>query len=602
MSSCKSESRFSSPNGKLSAILSLNDKGSCIFSILLNNQLLFENSQLGIKLADESHNFNEELQFEGVEVKAINESYSMMVGKQSNRRDECNEVISTYTNAAGEKIDIIIRLYNDAFAFSYKLFNKYESSVVQEYSKFSFKTIKNTWSIPYSSGEEKIHVKKSIGKDLEEQSLSFPVLIEMEDDGWALVTESDVSNYPLSSGQFQGQNMSYVFSNEKIAKNRVESNFKSPWRVLMLSNTLAGIVENCTVDHLAPKSKINDTSWIEPGVTSFPWWGNNMANSCPDSLKAYIDLSAKMKWRYFEFDLPLIGSPGRAIEKWKTTGWIKDVVDNGLSNGVLCYGWDELKNLNTVEKRKEIFSKYKEFGIRGIKVDFVNSYTQETRILLEDLIQDAIKYKLMVSFHGAQGPRGFARTYPNLMTYEAVKGTEYYLDINGARGLTAEHNCTLPFTRNVIGSMDYVPCAFSTELRETTMAHELATAIIFESGWQGFCDVPEAYLNSDAVPILKDMPSAWDETKFLVGYPGKYVCLARRKGKTWYVAGINAGPSKTLELVLPFRYSGNVKLYNDLSDDLNSLRVFDAKIHSDKPMEVMMRKNGGFIFSIQVEE
>jgi alpha-glucosidase len=304
-------------------------------------------------------------------------------------------------------------------------------------------------------------------------------LVETKSNKWALISESDVSNYPLSSGQLKDNALQFVFSNDKIAENKTGSNFSSPWRVIILGENLGNVVESCVIDHLAPPTKMKDLSWVEPGVTSFPWWGNNLANSYPDTLKKYFDLSAEMNWRYVEFDIPLIGSPARAAEYWKSADWIKDVVDYGLEKGVLCYGWDDIKNLNTPEKRDTIFSKYNEFGVRGIKVDFVNSYTQQSRKLVEEVIQDAAKHKLMVSFHGAQSPRGFARTYPHVVTFEAVKGSEYYLEINGAKGVPASHNCILPFTRNVLGSMDYTPVAFSSKIRETTMAHQLALSVIF---------------------------------------------------------------------------------------------------------------------------
>ena len=202
----------------------------------------------------------------------------------------------------------------------------------------------------------------------------------------------------------------------------------------------------------------------------------------------------------------------------------------------------------------------------------------------------------MLSFHGAQSPRGFARTYPYIMTFEAVKGSEYYLSITGAQGMKATHNCTLPFTRNVLGSMDYTPVAFSAKNRQTTMAHELALSVIFESGWQGICDVPQAYLNSPAKPFLTNLPVAWDETKLLDGYPGEYCCIARRKGGKWYVAGINAGDARTVTLPLPFSRTEKVLVYTDLSDGLNDLGVVEKNLIAAKPFEIEMKRNGGFAF------
>lgn len=597
--SCSSDNKITSPNGMLNVKVNTNEEGSVSFSVVLNGESIVENSPLGIVLEGEDFDFAQGLIETNTSQGVIDEEYTMLVGKQLQRRNNCTEWICSFKNERGELMDIVFRVFNDAVAYSYRVHNKTESSVVNELSGFNFAAIKNTWSIPYSSGDERFFTKRAIGAELEAKNLSFPVLIETESGKWAFISESDVSNYPLSSGQFTGQQINYVFSTEDIAKNRVEPNFVSPWRVMILGEKLDAVVESCVIDHLAPPTQMTDLLWIEPGVTSFPWWGNNLANSYADTLKKYYDLSAEMGWKYVEFDVPLIGSPGKAVDDWKCTDWIKSVVDYGIEKGVLTYGWDDLKNLNTAEKRKDIFTKYNKFGIRGIKVDFVNSYSQRTRQVVEELIQDAANYKLMLSFHGAQSPRGFARTYPHIMTFEAVKGAEYYLSINGAQGMKANHNCTLPFTRNVLGSMDYTPVAFSTDLRETTMAHELALSIIFESGWQGICDVPEAYLNSVAKPFLAQLHSTWDETKFLDGYPGEYCCLARRKGNKWYVAGINAGDAKTVALTLPISKEVHVKVYTDMLDDLNCLGVVESVILPNQPFQCAMKKNGGFAFIVE---
>lgn len=595
---CTAGRAIKSPDGKITVELGLNETGTCFYSVCLKQDSVIQKSPLGIRLENEMFDFTEGLELLGTNEKRIDEKYNMLTGKQLERHDFCNESVYSLKNKSGQFIDIIFRVYNDAVAFSYRIKNERTTSVRKEISAFHFKTIENTWSIPYSPFDENVFTKKAYGAEPEKTSLSFPVLIETKSKKWALISEADVSDYPLSSGQFNGNQLNYVFSTNEIAENTIAPGFKSPWRVMIVGNNLASIVESCVIDHLAPPTKMKDFSWIEPGVTSFPWWGNNKANSYPDTLKKYIDLSAAMKWRFMEFDIALIGSSANAVGNWESATWIKDVVDYGLQKGVLCYGWDDISNLNTPEKRAKIFSKYNELGIRGIKVDYVNSYTQKSRKLVEEVIQDAAGYKLMVSFHGAQSPRGFARTYPNVITFEAVKGSEYYLASNGGKGIPPAHNCILPFTRNVLGSMDYTPVAFSSKVRTTTMAHELALSVVFESGWQGICDVPEAYLNSLAKPFLSQIHSTWDETRFLAGFPGEYCCMARRKGDTWFIAGINAGDARTVILNLPKTTSKKVKVYTDLNDDLNRLCIAEYNL-SGNHFEITMKRNGGFAFMMK---
>lgn len=586
-----------SPDGKMQVLIHEHEM-NYTFSVILNKDTIVSNSSFGIALKEKEFDFTGHLSLLNVEKTEIDETYEMKVGKQLIRQNKAGQISFEFENEYKNKLVVVFRAYNDGVAFRYELANQNISSVIHETSEYSLKPILKVWSIPYSSGDEQIYKKSTTTADHEITTLSFPVLAETKSGKWALISESDVSNFPLSSGQFNGNILRYVFSNEGIAKNVVDKNFISPWRVMIAGEHLASIVESCLVDHLAPVAAIDDYSWVEPGVTSFPWWGDNLANSYPDTLRKYFDLSAEMNWRFVEFDIPLIGSPDKAAENWKTADWIKEVVDYGLKKGVLCYGWDDIKNLDTTEKRAYIFSKYNEFGVRGIKVDFVNSYTQEARKLVEEVIQDAIRYQLMVSFHGAQSPRGFSRTYPNVVTFEAVKGSEYYLEINGGNGVPPDHNCILPFTRNVLGSMDYTPVAFSSRTRTTTMAHELALSIVFESGWQGICDIPEVYLNSVAKPFLSRLHSTWDETKFLGGYPGDYCCIARRKENSWYIAGINAGDKRNVSFQLPVLTDQKIDVYTDVDDGLNSLGMVKTIVSEGKPFEITMQKNGGFAFII----
>ena len=587
-----------SPDGNIEVLIH-NGEMNYEFSILLDGDTIVKNSSFGIALDEREFDFTGNIALLSIDKTQIDETYEMKVGKQLVRQNNFRQISIEFENEHKNSIVVVFRVYNDGVAFRYKMANQKKTSVTNETSEIRMTSISNIWSIPYSSSDERVFEKSTSTTDLKNTTLSFPVLIETKTNKWVLISESDVSDFPLSSGQLKGNSLNYVFSNDKIAANTVTENFVSPWRVMIIGEQLENIVESCLIDNLAPAAANGDYSWVKPGITSFPWWGDNLANSYPDTLKKYFDLSAQMNWRYIEFDIPLIGSPGMAAEKWKSVDWIKEVVDYGLSKGVLCYGWDDIKNLNTPKKRTQIFSKYNEFGVRGIKVDFVNSYTQKSRKLVEEVIQDAIKYELMISFHGAQSPRGFARTYPNVITFEAVKGSEYYLEINGGKGLPSTHNCTLPFTRNVLGSMDYTPVAFSSIIRTTTMAHELALSVVFESGWQGICDKPEAYLNSVAQPFLSNLHATWDETRFLEGYPGEYCCLARRKGNSWYVAGINAGEPRTVSLDLPVSINQEVDVYTDIGDGLNSLGVAKTLVSKNKSFEITMQKNGGFAFILK---
>jgi alpha-glucosidase len=599
--SCQKEKNISisSPNGKIKITVERSaSNGTLTFMILNDGDTIIKNSTLGIELSNPKQGFTTELQLKDVAHRTIDEQYTTKAGKQLQRRNYCKQLTLKVQNQAGNTANFVFRVYNDGIAYRYQLSNTKADSVICELSEFNIVNPDSVWSIPFSPNEEHFFEAPKTVVKLNRQLLSLPVLISTTNSQWTLVSESDVSNYPLSCGLFKNRRLTFSFAPAKSGYNTITPNFVSPWRVMILGNALQTVVESCLIDHLAPATDMNDLTWIEPGVASFPWWSNNLANSSPDEIKKFIDLSSAMRWRWVEFDVALIGSPDYAIDKWKTTSWIKEITDYGRNNGVLCFGWDEIKNLNTSEKREDVFTRYNQLGLAGIKVDFVSSYAQTSRQWVENIIKDAAKHKLMVSFHGAQAPRGTARQYPHVMTFEAVRGAEYYIAINGAQAIPARHNCTLPFTRNVVGSMDYTPAAFSSKIRTTTMAHELALAVVFESGWQCLCDTPESYLNSVAKPFLQNLPVAWDETHLLAGYPGQYCCMARRKGKIWYIAGINAGPARKVSLNIPIKSEQKIQLYADENEKLNGLKIFEQIISPSNPIEITMQKNGGFVFII----
>lgn len=593
------EQTCTSPDGHIRVSVNHHpENGAITFLVLFKSDTVIGNSPLGLKLSAGNLNFLDHLSFTGYQERLIDEAYDMPSGKRRERRNHCTEAVYGFENDSGVPMSVIFHLYNDGIAYRYHIGNEVHSSVLEELSGYRIKGISNVWMRPFSPNDEQEYKKYDPADSLLQQALSFPVLLESVQGHWFLFSESDVSAYPLSSGAFHKDLMRYVFPRDSERENSVPPGFKSPWRVAIMGDQISTIVESCVIDHLAPATVMEDFSWIKAGVASFPWWGENSANGHPEILKKYIDLSSLMNWDYMEFDVALIGSPIKAVEDWKTTPWIKDIVEYGNQKGVKCYGWDEFSNLNTAEKRADIFSRYKELGIVGCKVDFVKSYSQGVRESVEEIILDAAKYKLLLSFHSAQSPRGFARTYPHVMTFEGVKGSEFYLEVTGGRGFLPAHNCILPFTRNVLGSMDYTPVAFTTDTRTSTMAHELALSVVFESGWQGLCDVPEAYLESPARPFLTGLPAAWDETLLLDGYPGEFCCIARRHGADWYVAGISSTVEKTVSVDLSpiLEKDQKLVLYTDLPGREDALQVEEREVSGTEALVMELKENGGFAF------
>jgi len=246
-------------------------------------------------------------------------------------------------------------------------------------------------------------------------------------------------------------------------------------------------------------------------------------------------------------------------------------------------------------------------GIHGVKVDFFESEKQDMINYYLDILEDAARFEMMVYFHGCLVPRGWARTYPHLITYEGVRGAEWY---NNGPELTTTapvHNTILPFTRNVVGAMDYTPVTFTNSQHPhiTSYGHELALSVLFESGMQHFADRPEGYYNlpDAAKNFLREVPNAWDDTRFLDGYPGKEVIMARRKGENWYVGGIHSEVRREKSKTLKFNFLQEGKKYQlTLITDGKYDTEFATRylvVDNNSEIEVKMLRRGGFAASLK---
>lgn len=261
----------------------------------------------------------------------------------------------------------------------------------------------------------------------------------------------------------------------------------------------------------------------------------------------------------------------------------------------------------THENRVEEFTKLKKLGVAGIKVDFFESEKQDMIKYYLDILEDAAQFELVVYFHGCIVPRGWERTYPNLMTYEAVRGAEWYNNGPEFTMAAPEHNTILPFTRNVIGGMDYTPVTFTNSQypHVTSYGHELALSVLFESGIQHLADRPEGYRElPDAVKtFLKGVPSAWDDIKLLDGYPGRDVMLARRKGDAWYIGAANADHRREKRKTVKFDFLPEGKKYQmTLIADGPHDKVFDVQymvVDNKSTIDVKMLRRGGFAASVK---
>ena len=623
LASCSSHEKWSvkSPDGKLEVRVHMDSLNTLNYTVYLEDKVVTGPSRLGIALDSGGYSFLQDLDFAGQTEDRIHDEYIAVSGKRKANIYDGNEKIYSFRHVSDKQIDIIFRVSNHSVAFRYQLHNPDSVKVDQEVSEFNLPAGSLAW-IQHFAGpwnDYEMFYTKRLLDTMNKPAYYMPGLFLTPEKQWVFISDADVTG-DYAAGQLthhgdgklalkipdkpveipQGlEDTWYSVVHAESPDVHVPQNMSTPWRVMIISDDLGDIVESNILENLSRPAEIENPDWIEPGVAVFPWWGNSIANDDPDILRDYIDLAAEMNWEYIEFDIGLIGNNGGyAANFWRDIDYIPEVIDYASSKGIKVYGWDERRHLDTREERDDIFGTYRKWGVAGIKMDFINSDKQAAMRWYEEATAHAAEYHLLVSFHGAVTPRGLRRTFPNIMTFEGVRGAEYYKFASDNNIPTPEHNCTLPFTRNVSGPMDYTPTCFSTPRRTTTYAHELALPFVFESGWICMADKPEEFRKSPGRELLQNLEATWDDIHFIDGFPGEYCCLARRKGDQWFVAAINADKDRSIEILYDFISEGDyrARIYTD--DGNNGLKITETSITKYMVQEYGLKSNGGFVIQL----
>jgi hypothetical protein len=379
---------------------------------------------------------------------------------------------------------------------------------------------------------------------------------------------------------------------------------------VIIIGSLSDIVASTLVDDVATPSVVKNTGWIKPGVVSWNYWSSNHGTKDFETVTDFADLAAEMNWPYtlldWEWDSMSNGGNVEDAAKYILSKGVKPLIWYNSGGDHTWVSSTPKDRMLTHASRVEEFTKLKKMGFVGVKVDFFESEKQDMIKYYLDILEDAAKFEIMVYFHGCIVPRGWARTYPNLMTCEAVRGAEWYNNSPELTTTAPEHNATLPFTRNVVGGMDYTPVTFTNSQfpHITSYGHELALSILFESGLQHFADRPEGYyaLPDAAKTFLKNVPNAWDDIKLLEGTPGRDVVMARRKGKAWYIGGITAEQrrEKTKSIKFDFLPEGmkyKLILIMDGKHD-KEFAVQYLVIDTTSSVDVKLLRRGGFVAAL----
>lgn len=531
------------------------------------------------------------------------EKYTMLAGKKKQCYNNYNEYSFEFNPIDSDTLGMCLRVYNDGIAFRYVLNTADSVKVSGETTSYSIPDGVDRWMQSYDPESYERFYDFGNKRGDTGQEYAYPALFNFAPDVWGLVSEAGMHRYNSASYLSSDSLVDGYKVNAARNNKTISGEWSSPWRVIMLGD-LSDVVESTLIADVSDAPAVGDYSWVQPGVVSWIYWAHNHGSNDYNIIKQYVDMAKTLKLPYV-----LIDAEWDEMKDGKT---IDDAIEYSLSNGVkplLWYnsscGWvngapGPKFRLNDPDDREKEFAWLEEKGVAGVKIDFFGGDGQPIIEYYIDLLEAAARHNLLVNFHGATLPRGWQRTYPNLMTVEGVYGAEWYNNSSVLTDKAASHNATLPFTRNVVGPMDYTPCTFSDSQHPhiTTHGHELALTVLYESALQHLADRPESYLAQpqEVQDFFSELSSVWDDTKLLGGYPGDYVVMAREKDGRLYIAGING--NDTAKVVAPDLKRLNLKggkrytLYTDSETDSSqwSITTIDTV-----PTQLNLAPRGGFV-------
>lgn len=549
----------------------------------------------------------------------LKELYNTVHGKRSIHNNTAHQVVASFENPSKAKLNIIIAAYNDGVVFRYEFPEKQGSFVVKdELTSYTITPETTRWLEKWNPANEGYYAETK-NAQVTPGEWCYPALFKSIDSTcWFLLHEADLDETYCGTKLINTADSSKYklsFPNPKDGRGQGESSpsitlpWKSPWRVINIGS-LADIVESTLVDDVSPPSRLENTAWIKPGLVSWNYWSDNHGTRDYKTVCEFADLAAAMNWPYtlLDWEWDAMGNGGNlddAIRYIRSKG-IKPLIWYNSGGNHTWVNATPKDRMLTHESRVEEFKKLKQMGVAGVKVDFFESEKQDMIKYYLDIVRDAAQYEIMVYFHGCLVPRGWARTYPNLMTYEAVRGAEWYNNVPDFTYSAPSHNTILPFTRNVVGAMDYTPVTFTNSQYPhiTSYGHELALSVVFESGLQHLADRPDGYysLPDAARTFLRDVPNAWDDIKLVDGYPGQDVSIARRKSDAWYLGSINAQNREKKKIVkLDFLQEGmkyRMVLIADGKHD-KELSASYRMVQKSDSIDVRLLRRGGFAASFK---
>jgi alpha-glucosidase len=636
-----------SPDGRIRVQLGVNEDHPFSYSIYKAGQLLLSPSEISLEFRDQPA-FGGDLIIEFLAASSNDESWEPLWGKTSLARNHYNEYVFRLSEIKPEarSLDWIIRVYDDGVAFRYVFpagggFGEFR--LTGESTFFTLDPSCRVWATnhgQYYSSQEHGYDERLAGEIGPDELIGCPLLVEAVDSSWLAITEADLTDwaglYFKAQGDTPGRLVSSLAPLKRDPGVKVEGKVPalSPWRVIMVGEDLGDLIESNLLGNLNDPVEYGDVDWIEPGLSAWDrWWSGDYAPGADfevgmntATMKYFVDLADEMDWEYMIVDWGWYGqafiqqdgqqipNPGVDITKPIEEVDVKEIIRYAGERDVKIILWVLSMHLDL--QMKEALAAYEDWGAAGIKVDFMDSDDQDMVRWYHQLAREAAKHHLVIDFHGAYKPTGVSRTLPNLITREGVLGNEYtkWSDL-----VTPRHTVVLPYTRGLLGEMDFTPGGFHHIHQEDfvavggdapnpyvmgTRCHQLAMLVVYESAFGVLCDSPDNYRDQPGIDFLKLVPSTWDETRYISGYPGESIVMARRSGVQWFVGGMTNEDQREVSFPLDFLEDGShaLTLWKDAADtDLYPARLVKEhmEVQSGDPFTVHMEKAGGFVLILE---
>ncbi len=639
---------LTSPNGQLSASFGAappvdgKPDGIATFALSYQGKPILLPSPLGLRTYTKDAGTKGYKLLASSPAREVRDTYTPLAGRFASVADHYRETVLIYQDVAvpQRRIDVVLRLYDQGAAFRYVIHGKAGETLAikKEDTQFAFAADFDCWGYnqgQYGGGHEGEFDPVKASRIRDAAIYTLPLVCKTGQANTTIaLTVSDVRDYPVAflGGRENGalgvqlkhpvrfDTPSSVRQSASIAKvNLTAGGFKTPWNVLMVADSPAALATTSLVQTLAAPSKIADTSWIKPGKVAWDWWNGSQA-AVPNpgmntaTYRAFVDFAAEMGLEYIMIDEGW--SVGSAIEPVKGSDVTRHkpeldlpaVVAYAKSKGVGVWVWLQWEQLE--RQMDAALATYARWGIKGIKIDFMNRADQQMVNYYERLISKAAGHKIMVDMHGGYPSLGMERTWPNLLTQEGILGAEFN---KWSSRVTATHNLTLPFTRMLLGPADYTPGAmrhaapagfgdkitFINPSVQTTRGHNLAMYVVYDSPLQMVSDAPPAYKRADGtwqdgVDFIRAVPVKWDETRVLQGEIGQFVVTARRLGRDWYIGAMSNEQGRVIDLPLSFLGEGRfqARAWED-GAGLASVKVSERGVDGRASLRLTLANSGG---------